>query len=193
MSGQWDFELDKLSSVMHAERDGVAFRPKIGALNSAFRFESEIVQVIDAVSFGKLVGFVHNERFIFARHIVRKFSKNLLQLGNFLMVFSNVQDHADFWRIADKRSIAFVGFGDEPFSRSSDSVSDLALLFERHKTRARKNRRREFCVIQNMPDHTGHGAFTARTADADRFGAFRNFGEHFAAMHTGNVQFKCPF
>ena len=109
------------------------------------------------------------------------------------MVLSDVQDDADFRRIADKRSVALVGFRDKPFAISGNSVPEHSAFFERDKPRPGKQRRRKIRLVQNMPDHPGHRALATRSADANRLDAFRNFSEHLAPMHPGNPQFQGAF
>src|SRR5574344_1825808 len=131
---------------------------------------------------------VHDDRLARIMNVLRELSKNLFQLGEFLVVLVNVQDEPDLRGIAHKRTVAFVRLHDEPVALARDRVSDESALLERYKARARNERRGKTRIIQNVKNHSRSGAFAARAAHGDRLRLSGNEREHFASVHRRNSE-----
>ena len=115
--------------------------------------------------------------------------EDFLQFAHFLVVLVHIEDEADFRFVAHERSIAFVGFHNEPLALATNGVTDLALLLQVHEASARHHGRLQSRVFQDVVNHRGHGRLSARTAHGNRAGFFRNLREHLATVHHRDAEF----
>ena len=131
-------------------------RLKVNSLDAHIAFIAKVKFTTGAKLLCERVRIVHNQNVTCAQDVLAELQENLFELGDFLVVFVDVQNDADFRFIANKRSIAFIDFGNEPFTLATHGVTNLALSLQIHKTSPRHHRRLESCVVENVVDHRGH-------------------------------------
>ena len=193
LARQRNFELHKFIAMANAELDVSPDRLKVNSLDAHIAFIAKVKFTASAELLCKRMRIVHNQDMACAQDVLAELEENLFKLGDFLVVFIDVQNNADFRFIANKRSIAFINFGNEPFTLATHSVTYLALSLQIHKTSPRHHRRLESCVVENVVDHRGYRRLSARAANGNRARFLRNLREHFTAVHHRNAKFLCTF
>ena len=166
-------------------------RLEINALNTHITFITKVKFTTSAELLCQRMSIVYNQNVACTQDVLTELQENLFEFRNFLVVFIDVQNNTDFRFITNKRSIAFINFGNEPFTLATHSIANLALSLQVYKTCTRHHGRLESSVFQDVVNHRGHGRFSARARDSNRVGFFRNFREHFAAVHHRDAKFLC--
>ena len=156
LARQRNFKLHKFIAMAHTELDMRPDRLKINSLNAHIAFIAKVKFSTGAKLLRERMRIVHNQDVACAQDVLAELEENLFEFFNFLMVLIDVQNDADFRFIADKRSITFIDFGNEPLALATHSVTNLTLGLQVHESCPRHHRRLESSVIENVVNHRGH-------------------------------------
>ena len=185
------FEIHEFRLVAHAELDMRTGGLEVRALHAHIVFKTEIEFATRAELLCQRVRVVHNEDLAVVQNVVAELEEDFLQFVHLLVVLVHIEDEPDFRFVAHERSIAFVGFNNEPFALATNGVTDLAFLLQVHEAGPRHHGGLKSRILQNVVNHRGHGRLSARTAHRNRAGFFRNLREHLATVHHRDAEFLC--
>ena len=182
-------EIHEFRLVAHAELDMRTGSLEVRTLHAHVVLEPEIEFAARAELLCQRVRIVHDENFSVVQNVVTELEEDFLQFVHFLVVLVHIQNEADFRLVAHERSITLVGFDNEPLALAADGIANLPLRLQVHETSPRHHGGLQSGILQNMVNHRGHGAFTARPAHRNRAGFLRNLREHLATVHHRNAKF----